>query len=231
MSKNRTKKKERVNEESKDHKYDDNEGFNYENQFIKTTQISEGINENDHQYEEQGIKINLSKIEERPTDEEESILSSIITIKENRLNRKYDCLKKLLKFRNQLYYYFYKWRKKINNSSGKKRLKKIKKKKKLLNTKFNLGDNFIITEELSNEDENKSKKKLYHSMILNSKSPNSKRIRSNLKCIIENINKKYIKNYFNKWKQSNNMIFIRRSDKLIKSEKKKIKIFLKMTMI
>jgi hypothetical protein len=223
MSKNRTKKKERVNEESKDHKYDDNEGFNYENQFIKTTQISEGINENDHQYEEQGIKINLSKIEERPTDEEESILSSIITIKENRLNRKYDCLKKLLKFRNQLYYYFYKWRKKINNSSGKKRLKKIKKKKKLLNTKFNLGDNFIITEELSNEDENKSKKKLYHSMILNSKSPNSKRIRSNLKCIIENINKKYIKNYFNKWKQSNNMIFIRRSDKLIKSEKKKNK--------
>ena len=111
MSKNAIKNKERLNEESKDHKYEDNEIFNYENQFIKTTQIGKDTN-NDNLYEEQGIKINLSKIEERPTDEEESCLSSIALIGEKRLNTKYGCLKKLLKYRNKLYYYFYRWKKK-----------------------------------------------------------------------------------------------------------------------
>ena len=219
MSKNGIKNKERLNEESKDNKYEDNDIFNYENQFIKTTQIGKDTN-NDNLYEEQGIKINLSKIEERPTDEEESCISSIAFIGEKRLNRKDECLKKLLKYRNKLYYYFYRWKKIINNSSAKKRLKKIKKKKKRINTKYNLGDNFIINEEASLEDENKSKKKLYHSMILNSNSPNKKRIKNNLKYLIENCNKKYFKNFFIRWKKYTNKNKNKKEEKPSKSEKK-----------
>ena len=225
MSKNKTKlkeeRKEERNEESEENESDENDI--YQNQYIKATDIMEDDNYNNQEYEEQGIKINLAKIEERPTDEEESYISSIILTKSNkRLYRKNEInlkLKKILKYRNILYYYFNRWRKKINSIPTKKH-KKIKKKKKKTNLKYNIGDNFIINEELNNDDDNRSKKKLKNSLLLN-RNPNSKRIINNLKFFIENnIGKKALKKmYYDIWKESVND-YIEKQKKIPKSEQK-----------
>ena len=87
MSNNKTKLKEERNEESEENESDEND--NYQNQYIKATDIMGDNNYNNQEYKEKGIKINLAKIEERPTDEEESCISSIILTKSNkRLYRK-----------------------------------------------------------------------------------------------------------------------------------------------
>ena len=67
----------------KDDDYEDN----YQNQYLKTTQI---IDQNNQQLEECGIKINLEKIEERAPEEEESCISSVTFSKERMMkNLKY----------------------------------------------------------------------------------------------------------------------------------------------
>ena len=58
-------------------------------------------------------------------------------------------LKKILKYKNELYYYFKRWKNIINNISVKKRVKKMKKKKKKSTNKYAVGD-----ASMSNEEEN-----------------------------------------------------------------------------
>ena len=213
MSKNRKIKDEKI-EESEENESDESENDNYEYQYVKTTQITEDEKNNDQEYEEQGIKINLAKIEERPPDEEESCISSIILSKNNkRLYKKIQNymikLKKILKYKNELYYYFKRWKNIINNISVKKRVKKMKKKKKKSTNKYAVGDASMSNEEENvNNIENKTNKKLYNYMPVIMRNPNAQKIKSNLKFFIEyNKSKKAVKkNYFNLWKEYVNSI-------------------------
>ena len=189
----------------KDDDYEDN----YQNQYLKTTQI---IDQNNQQLEECGIKINLEKIEERAPEEEESCISSVTFSKERMMkNLKYQkritILKKILKYKNILHYYITKWKKNLNNVSVKKRLKKIKKKKKIKNNKYNIGDALIINGEIDN---NTIETKNIKNNIKNENIYNEK-IKEFLKFFIQfgKSKKSLFKKYFDLWRKysiNNNII-------------------------
>ena len=130
------------NEDSDEYNSEDNEEYIYQNQYIKTNPMINQNNFFQDGLEEQGIRINLEKIEERAPEEEESCISSLILAKDmtkskNKIEKNMIKLKKILKYKNILYYYFIKWKKNLNIPSVKKRHKKIKKKKKIITTSKN----------------------------------------------------------------------------------------------
>ena len=131
MSKNVGKVKYQNNEDNDENSSEGNNSF--QEQYRRNALKNEEDDYNEEEYEEQGIKINFAKIEERPPDEEESCIISAIP-KDIKLYQNFILkLKKLLKYKNQLYCYFNHWKKKTSNASVKKRKKKkgkIKNKRK-----------------------------------------------------------------------------------------------------
>ena len=158
MSKNIINSKDQ--DDSEDYNSDDNEEYIYQNQYIKVNPM---INQNNYypqDLEEQGIKINLEKIEERAPEEEESCISSLILskdIKKPKIKKEKNSffIKKILKYKNKIYYYFNRWKKQLKINSVKKRIKKIKKKKKIINNnkiiKTKKNQNININEIIKNK--------------------------------------------------------------------------------
>ena len=190
MSKNVGKVKYQNNEDNEENSSEGNNSF--QEQYRRNALKNEEDDYNEEEYEEQGIKINFAKIEERPPDEEESCIISAIP-KDIKLYQNFILkLKKLLKYKNQLYCYFNHWKKKTSNVSVKKR----KKKKGKIKNKRKKSDSIENNEESNiNNNENKKVKK-------KNKNLNTKKIKIKLKSIIEHngIEKKMKKKYFDRWR-------------------------------
>ena len=160
------------------HKKNMSSGFHADSEEEEEKNKNEGEEEEEQEDDEEKIKLmydlnvnDLEEIEERPPNEEESALTSILAKAGKNKNKISVALRKIIKYKNIFYRYFYHWQNVINNPNISKILKSrkllknsiinLEEKKKLiqLSIKFNEWKN--KSEQLkTNEKKPKKKKKV-----------------------------------------------------------------------